>query len=98
MATSAQDSSQAVSLTDRLAPNASFKRKSYTREEKIRVLDFYKQNGRNLYKTCQKFDLNSKNVLRWIKDEGKIRESKRGTRLENLLASELYSYVYCTDW
>ena len=44
-------------------------------EEKM--LAFY--NSCNLYKTCQHFNLSTKNMLRWIKDE-KIRESKRGTR------------------
>ena len=29
---------------------------------------------------CQHFNINSKNVLWWIKDEGKIKESKRGKR------------------
>ena len=71
---------QTVSLTDRLGSRRSFKRKSYTREEKIRVLAFYNNNSCNLYKTCQHFNLNTKNVLRWLKDEKKIRESKRGTR------------------
>ena len=31
-------------------------RKSYTREEKLRVITFYKENGKNLYKTCQRFN------------------------------------------
>ena len=69
-------SSQTVSVTDRLESSRSFKRRSYTREDKLRVLKFYKDNGRNLYKTCQQFNLNTKNVLRWIKEE------KKGARLD----------------
>ena len=46
------------------------------------MLKYYFDNGSSLYKTCQEFDLNTKNVLRWIKYEHKIRKSKRGARLE----------------
>ena len=59
-------------------------RKSYTRDEKLKVASFYKENGSNLYRTCKEFDLNSKTVLRWIKDEEKIKKSKRGSRLVSL--------------
>ena len=36
------------------------KRQSYSREEKLRVLKWYLENGRNLYQTCKRFTLNSK--------------------------------------
>ena len=75
--------SKTVSITDHLGLRHSFKRRSYTREDKLRVLKFHKDNGRNLYKTCQQFNLNTKNVLRWIKEEKKITESKKGTRLDS---------------
>ena len=55
-------------------------RRSYTREEKIRVVSWYKENDSNLYKTCKKFTLNTKTVMRWIKDEEKIKKSKKGTK------------------
>ena len=55
-------------------------RKSYVREAKLSVIAFYKENRINLYKTCQHFDLNTKNVLRWLKNEKEILESKRGSR------------------
>ena len=42
----------------------------YTKEDKLKVLASYKEH--NLYKTCQKFHVNSKNVLRWKKDEEKL--------------------------
>jgi len=31
-----------------------------------------------LYQTCKKYDLNTKTVMRWIKDEVKIRDSHKG--------------------
>ena len=73
---SSASSSQTVSITDRLGLRHSFKRRSYTREDKLHVLKFHKDNDRNLYKTCQQFNLNTKHVLRWIKEE-KIREQER---------------------
>ena len=56
------------------------KRKSYGREEKLKTLKFYRDNGRNLYKTCKRFSLNTKTVLRWIKDEEKIRSRSKGSK------------------
>ena len=38
-------------------------RKSYTREEKLTVVSFYKENNSNLYRTCQQFDMNSRLFL-----------------------------------
>ena len=56
------------------------KRKSYSREAKLKVVEFYKANGRNLCLTRKNFALCNKNVLRWVKDEEKIRNSKEGCR------------------
>lgn len=64
------------------------KRKSYTREEKLKVLFFY--HGNNLYQTCKKFDLNSKTVLRWIKDEDKIKKTKKGRKRVQFQRSSQY--------
>ena len=61
-------------------PTTPLKRKNYSREQKLKVLDFYRENGKNLYKTCQHFDLNSKNVLRLLACEKGIRDSKCGSR------------------
>ena len=55
-------------------------RKSYSREEKLNVTKWYWNNGRNLYQTCKHFDMNSKTVLRWIKDERKIQASSKGRK------------------
>lgn len=48
-------------------------RKSYTKDEKLRVVAYYKENDCNCYKTCKFFDINSKNLYRWLKDERKYR-------------------------
>lgn len=55
-------------------------RRSYTREEKLKVVQWYWINGHNLYQTCKKFELNSKTVLRWIKDERKIKKQQEGPK------------------
>ena len=56
------------------------KRKSYTREEKLKILRFCHSNNRNVYRTCQKYGLNSKTLLRWLKDENKIESSRKGSK------------------
>ncbi len=55
-------------------------RKSYSRDDKLKIIDYYKANGRNFYKTCKFYDINSKNLYRWLKDGEKIKASKRGSR------------------
>ena len=40
------------------------KRNSYSREEKLRVIKWYGENGKNLYQTCKHFALNFKMVIR----------------------------------
>ena len=54
-------------------------RKSYGREEKLKTLKFYWDNGHNLYKTTY-FSLNTKTVLRWIEDEEKIWSSSKRSK------------------
>ena len=55
-------------------------RKSYSREEKLKVVKNYHDNGKNLYRTCKRFSMNSKTVMRWVKDEEKIRGSSKGSK------------------
>ena len=55
------------------------KRQSYKRERKLEVTAFY--HSSNLYKTSREFSLNTKTILRWVKDEQKIRGSKKGSFL-----------------
>ena len=64
--------------TDRSPLVAKRKRQSYTRERKLEVIAFYHRN--NLYQTSKKFALNTKTVLRWVREEEKIRETKKGSR------------------
>ena len=42
---------------------------------------WYWDNRWNSYQTCKKIELNSKTMLWWIKDEGKIKSSKKGRKL-----------------
>ncbi len=56
------------------------KRKSYTREEKLKTVNHYYSIDQNLYQTCKRFSLNSKTVLRWIGDEEKIRTANKGSK------------------
>ena len=54
------------------------KRKSYTREFKLKVVTFYREN--NLYQTSKFFSLNTKTVLRWTQDDQKIEKAKKGSK------------------
>ena len=67
--------------TSTIEPPASAKtsRRSGTRDKKLKVISFYKEN--NLYRTSKHFNINTTSVLRWVKDEVKIKESKWGSRL-----------------
>ena len=56
------------------------KRKSYTREYKLNVIKFYRDNDNNLYKTHKIFSLNTKTILRWITSEEIIRKSAKGAK------------------
>ena len=53
-------------------------RKSYTREYKLEVVKFKERN--NLYQTCKHYNLNTKTVLRWVKDKEKIKKGKKGSK------------------
>ena len=56
------------------------KRKSYTRETKLKVVEYYRAHESNLYKTSKTFQLNTKTVLRWMKD-AKIRDgTEKGSK------------------
>ena len=64
------------------------KRQSYKRERKLEVIAFY--HSSNLYKTSREFSLNTKTILRWVKDEQKIRGSKKGSRRAVFQRSALF--------
>ena len=62
------------------AATTSRKRNSYSREEKLRVIKWYGENGKNLYQTCKHFALNSKTVIRWLQGAETIRKSRKGSK------------------
>lgn len=53
-------------------------RKSYSREFKLEVVKFYKEN--NLYKTYKFYTLNTKTILRWARSEALIEKAKKGSK------------------
>ena len=60
------------------APRGKNERKSYTREFKLGVVKFYKEN--NLYRTHKAYSLNTKTILRWVRDEKNIEKSRKGSK------------------
>ena len=62
------------------AATTSRKRNSYSREEKLRVIKWYGENGKNLYQTCKHFALNSKTVIRWLQGAETIRKSRKRSK------------------
>ena len=60
----------------------SLKRKTYTVEKKLEIIEFFKQ-CQNQYKTCKKFGLNTKTLKRFVKSEDKIRGSELEPKQEN---------------
>ena len=55
-------------------------RKSYAREVKLEVVNFYESNGRNLCQTSKHFSVHTKTVKRWILNKDKIRQSRKGSK------------------
>ena len=45
--------------------------------------DSYQVDQMNMYKTCKRFSLNPKMAMRWVKDEEKIRATKKGSKRVN---------------
>ena len=64
-------------IYDPILPN---RRLSYTREEKLHVLKFYRESGDNKYKTCQRFGVPKASLYRWIECEDEIRKSREGSK------------------
>ena len=69
-------SAQQVTLTG--TPVVKTPRKSYTRETKLAVVAFYREN--NLYKTSKKFELNTKTILCWAAQEKQLTKSSKGSK------------------
>ena len=66
------------------------RRKSYTREFKLSVVNFYRDNNSNLYQTSKRFSLNTKTLLRWIGDEDGIKKSKKGSKHRQHVRPPMY--------
>ena len=61
--------------------SAKEKRRQYSREKKMEVLTFYYEIAKeNKYRTCQKFGINKKCLLRWIAQEETIRKAAWGAK------------------
>ena len=56
------------------------RRRQYTRENKLEVLKYYYENGRNKYRTAQRFGIDKKCLHRWIADEEKIEKGSKGAK------------------
>ena len=67
-----------TSQLDLFRENSKATRKSYTREFKLDVVTWYRQN--TLYATSKTFLLNTKTILRWATSESKIKERKKGSK------------------
>ena len=78
-------------------------RKSYNREEKTKVVVkymYYHETSKNFHQTCKRISMNSKSVMRWVKDEEKIwhgsskgnKQVKFDRRLQySVMEAKLYS-------
>ena len=69
-----------LALPEDLVGCSTSKRQSYTREEKLQILKFYYENGRNKYKTCHKYNIASASLSRWLRYESEIQEAKEGSK------------------
>ena len=55
-------------------------RKSYTREFKLQVIDYYRNPRNTLYATAKHFSVDKKCILRWSSEETKIKKSSKGSK------------------
>ena len=56
---------------------APIKRKSFCKEFKLKVANWYFGNEKKINQTASNFKINQKQVRNWLKDEEKIRPLKR---------------------
>jgi transposase-like protein len=74
------------------------RRQSYSREYKISVINWHKNNGAIKNKTAKHFGISHQNVLRWLRAEVDILSGKKGSKRQGsgrtamypLLEQELY--------
>ena len=62
------------------SPGVAKRRKSYSREDELGVLQYWHSHDKNVCGTSRHLSILRKTVQRWIKDEEKIKESKKGAR------------------
>ena len=56
-------------------------RRQFSRENKHEILAYYYQNAKmNKYRTCKRFGISNKSLLRWISDEDKIKKARKGSK------------------
>ena len=56
------------------------KRRSYSREKKLKILKYYHENGQNKYQTFQKFGIGKGCLYRWIKKEKQIFDGSKDSK------------------
>ena len=56
------------------------KRKSYRRKYKLKVIQWYQDNGRKKGLTSRYFKVDRKRIHQWVNNEEKIRKQKQKTR------------------
>ena len=56
------------------------KRHSYTREFKLKVSDWYMNNGKNIARTAQMFGIDQKQVRTWFKNEEITQQQKHSSK------------------
>ena len=60
--------------------DAEKKRRSFTKEFKLSVVNYFYKHGENNLKTSNKFNVGRKQVREWVRKETRISQQKRGTR------------------
>ena len=63
-----------------LIPILPNRRLSYTREEKLHVLKFYRESGDSKHKTSQRFGVPKSSLYRWLEIEDEIESSREGSK------------------
>ena len=56
------------------------KRHSYTRKFKLKVSDWYMDNGKNIARAAQIFGVDRKQVRNWLKNEETIQQQKHSSK------------------
>ena len=56
------------------------KRRSHSRERKLKILKYYHENGCNKYRTCQTFGIPKGCLYQWLKNEKQIHAGSKGSK------------------